>query len=114
VNADEVENGDFLITVISDSFGAFGWLGVVVTALLGFPAAFILYESMFDIRKPWGIVAAGGFFFQFSQVSMSGLISLTLRAPIAILAVSYFVGVIVRMIPIKGDEWFVLDQAPAE
>jgi hypothetical protein len=114
VNADEVENGDFLITVISDSYGAFGWLGVVVTALLGFPAAFILYESMFDIRKPWGIVAAGGFFFQFSQISMSGLIGLTLRAPLAILAVSYLVGAIVRMIPIKGDEWFTLDQAPAE
>jgi hypothetical protein len=45
---------------------------------------------------------------------MSGLIALTLRAPLAILAVSYFVGLIVRMIPIKGDEWFTLDRAPAE
>ncbi|MGO9339149.1 MAG: hypothetical protein ACLPY1_16765 [Terracidiphilus sp.] len=114
VNPDDVENGDFLITVISDSYGAFGWLGVIITSLFGFPAAFILYESMFDIRKPWGIVAAGGFFFQFSQVSMSGLIGLALRAPIAILAVSYLVGGIVRMIPTKGDKWFILDQAPAE
>lgn len=114
INADEVENGEFLITVISDSYGAFGWLGVIVTSLLGFPTAFILYESMFDIGKPWGIVAAGGFFYQFTQISMSGLIALTLRIPLAILAVSYFVGAIVRMIPIKGDEWFSLDQAPAE
>jgi len=114
INSDQVENGEFLITVISDSFGAFGWLGVIVTSLLGFPTAFILYESMFDIRKPWGIVAAGGFFYQFTQISMSGLIALTLRAPLAILAVSYLVGMIVRMIPIQGDEWFTLDQAPAE
>jgi cytochrome b561 len=114
VNSDEVENGDFLITVISDSFGAFGWLGVIVVSLLGLPTTFILYESMFDITKPWGIVVAGGFFMQFTQVSMSGLIALTLRVPISILALSYFIGAIVRMIPVKGDEWFTLDQAPAE
>jgi hypothetical protein len=114
VNPDEIENGEFLITVIGDSYGAFGWLGVIVTSLLGFPISFILYESMFDIRKPWGIVAAGGFFYQFTQVGMSGLIALTTRVPLSILAVSYFVGAIVRMIPIKGDEWFTLDQAPAE
>jgi hypothetical protein len=114
VNSDEVVNGDFLITAVSDSFGAFGWLGVIVVSLLGFPTTFILYESMFDIRKPWGIVAAVGFFFQFSETSMSGLIALAVRAPLAILALSYVVGIVVRMIPVKGDEWFALDQAPAE
>ncbi|HEY1903085.1 MAG TPA: hypothetical protein VGG56_11665 [Terracidiphilus sp.] len=114
VNSDEVVNGEFLITAVSDSFGAFGWLGVIVVSLLGFPTAFILYESMFDIRKPWGIVAAVGFFFQFSETSMSGLIALAVRAPLAILALSYVVGVVVRMIPVKGYEWFALDQAPAE
>lgn len=114
VNSDEVEDGEFLITAISDSYGAFGWLGVIVVSLLGFPCTFILYESMFDIHRPWGIVAAGAFFVQFSQVSMSGLIALAVRAPLAILALSYVVGALVRMIPVKGDEWLTLDQASAE
>ena len=114
INSDEVENGEFLITAVSDSYGAFGWLGVVVVSLLGFPTAFIIYESMFDIRRPWGIVAAGSFCFQFAQASTSGLIALAVRAPILILVLSYVVGVIVRMIPVKGDEWTALDRAPAE
>lgn len=114
INSDEVENGEFLITAVSDSYGSFGWLGVIVVSLLGFPSVFVLYESLFDIRKPWGVVAAGAFFVQFSQVSMSGLIALAVRAPLAILALSYVVGGLVRMIPVKGDEWLTLGQAPAE
>jgi hypothetical protein len=104
VNADEVENGETLITAISDSFGAFGWLGVVVVSLIGFPTIFILYESMFDMRKPWGIVAAGGLCFSFSQVSMGGLVTLAVRVPASILLLSYLVGIVVRMIPVKGDQ----------
>ena len=103
INGDEVENGEFLITAVSDSFGAFGWLGVVVVSLFAFPTIFILYESMFDMRKPWGTVATCAFCFQFSQVSMGGLMTLAIRAPLAILLMSYLVGLIVRMIPVQGD-----------
>lgn len=114
INSDEVENGEFLITAVSDSYGAFGWLGVIVVSLLGFPTAFILFESMFDVRKPWGIVAAGSFCFQFAQASTSGLIALAVRAPLSILLLSYVVGVIVRMIPVKGYEWITIDEVAAE
>jgi hypothetical protein len=63
---------------------------------------------MFDMRRPWGMVATGAFCFQFAQVNMGGLLGLTLRAPIAILILSYAMGVIVRMIPVKGDLGAVL------
>ncbi|MGA2050323.1 MAG: hypothetical protein ABSG96_21690 [Terracidiphilus sp.] len=108
VNGDEVENGEFLITAIGDSYGAFGFFGVMVVGLLVFPTVFILYESMFDIRRPWGMVAAGAFCFQFAEVNMGGLLGLTLRAPIAILMLSYVMGGIVRMIPVKGDQGVIL------
>jgi hypothetical protein len=45
------------ITTIADSYGSFGWLGVIVFAFFGLPAVFVVYESMFDMRKPWGTVA---------------------------------------------------------
>ena len=102
INGDDVENGEFVLTAISDSFGAFGWFGVVVVGLIGFPTVFIVYESMFDIHKPWGIVATGAFCFQFAEVSMDGMLSLLVRAPAAIVLLSYAVGIIVRMIPVKG------------
>jgi len=113
LNADEVENGENMITAVSDSFGAFGWLGVVVTGLLVFPAVFILYESMFDIRKPWGIVTTGGMCIGFSQIGLGGLVGVLFRAPLSILLLSWFVGALVRMIPVKGDEGMVLDAESA-
>jgi hypothetical protein len=113
VNPDEVENGETVITAISDSFGAFGWLGVMVTGIICFPMTFIFYESMFDIRKPWGIVATGGFCVQFAQASLGGLLSIAVRAPLAILFLSYVVGIIVRMIPVRGDEGVLLHPGTA-
>jgi hypothetical protein len=104
VNPDDVENGEFLITTIGDSFGAFGWLGVMTMSLLVIPSVFILYESMFDLKKPWGIVAVGNLCFGLREADMGKLLALVIRAPIAILLVSYAVGGIVRMIPVKGDE----------
>jgi hypothetical protein len=113
INPDDVENGEFLITAISDSYGAFGWLGVIVVSLIVFPAIFVLYESMFDIGKPWGIVAAGGFCFVFAEADLGKLLGITLRAPIAILLLSYLLGAVVRMIPVRGDEAVMLDPEPA-
>ena len=91
-----------MITAVSDSFGAFGWIGVVVVGMIAFPASFIIYESMFDIRRPWGIVAIGGFCLTFSQVNMGGLFNSSIRTPIAIVLLSYLVGIILRMIPVQG------------
>lgn len=113
VNGDDVENGEFLITAISDSYGAFGWLGVIVVSLLGVPAIFILYESMFDIGKPWGIVAAGGFCIVFAEADMGKLVGIALRAPIAIILLSYLLGASVKMIPVRGDAEVLLDPESA-
>ena len=113
VNADDVENGEFLITAISDSYGAFSWLGVIVVSLLVVPAIFILYESMFDMSKPWGIVAAGGFCFLFAEADMGKYIEIALRAPISIVLLSYLLGAIVRMIPVRGDAGVLLDPESA-
>jgi hypothetical protein len=114
INPDNVENGEFLITAISDSYGAFGFLGVMIMSLFAFPAVFIIYESVFDIRKPWGIVATGGFCFYFAQVNVGGFIGLTLRTPIMIVLLSYLVGIAVRMIPVKGDAGPLLVQEVSE
>jgi hypothetical protein len=82
-------------------------------SLIVFPVIFILYESMFDMGKPWGIVAAGGFCFVFVEADMGNLLGITLRAPIAIVLLSYLLGAVVRMIPVRGDEPVMLDPEPA-
>lgn len=104
VNPDDFESGEFLITAISDSFGAFGWLGVLVLGLICFPSIFVLYESMFDMRKPWGIVATGSFCFAFSQVGLGTMVGLAFRSTTTFLLLSYAMGALVRMIPVRGDQ----------
>jgi hypothetical protein len=104
VNPDTVDNEELMITAISDSYGAFGWLGVVVVGGLVFPGCFVLYESLFDMRKPWGLVALSGFAWAFCQISMGGMLQILTRTPLALVALSYVVGGIVSMIPMKGDQ----------
>ena len=104
VNTDNVENGEVMITAISDSYGAFGWLGVVVVGGLVFPGCFVLYESLFDLKRPWGVVALSSFAYSLTEISMGGMVQVLTRAPLAIVALSYVVGAIVSMIPVKGDQ----------
>jgi len=56
------------------------------------------------MRRPWGIVAAGSFCFQFSQIGMSGILLLAVRSTTSILLLSYLMGALVRMIPVRGDQ----------
>jgi hypothetical protein len=113
VNSDVIENAELVITAISDSYGAFGWLGVVVVGGLVFPACFVLYESLFDLRKPWGVVALGSFAFSISEVNMGGMLQILTRAPVAVIALSYVMGSVVAMIPVKGDQEVKMSDAPA-
>ncbi len=108
INPDEIQDTEAMITAVSDSFGAFGWIGVVAVGLIAFPVSFIIYESMFDIRRPWGIVAIGGFCTTFSQVSLGGLLQSSIRTPIAIVLLSYLIGIILRMIPVQGAKRTVM------
>jgi hypothetical protein len=104
VNPDTVENEEVMITAIGDSYGAFSWLGVAVVGGLVFPGCFVLYESVFDLKKPWGVVALSSFAYGFYEVNMGGMIQMLVRTPIALIALSYVVGGLVAMIPVKGDQ----------
>jgi hypothetical protein len=103
LNPDNVENVELMITSVSDSYGAFGWLGVVIVGGLVFPACFVLYESLFDLKKPWGVVALSGFVYSFWAAGLGSLLQILTRTPIALIALSYVVGGLVSTIPIRGD-----------
>lgn len=76
-------------TEISDSFGAFGWWGVIVFPLLVVPALFIVYESMFDMGRPWGTVALGLGVLSVWGVPMIGILNVLIKDPAAILCLSW-------------------------
>jgi hypothetical protein len=92
------------VTPISDSYGAFSWIGVVIFPLLVIPATFILYESMFDLTRPWGTVAAVTLLGGISGGSMGlELTDTMIKQPIYFLVVSWVATWCVRMIPTDGD-----------
>ena len=91
-------------SAVADSYGAFGWLGVVLVPLFLFPMAFIVYESIFDFSRPWGTVALGMLLLTFSETSFSGLLLLILRTPVYLVLLSYLVVGLVKMVPIRGDK----------
>ena len=97
------------ISAVSDSYGAFGWLGVVLFPLLGFPAVFVVYESMFDESQPWGTVAFGTCFFIFGEMMVIRFIPLVLRDTTVILVLSRVIGGFVRTIPTRGDRPVLLE-----
>lgn len=104
VNADWVTNQEAMITSIGDSYGAFGWLGVVVVGGLVYPFCFVLYESLFDLRKPWGVVALGGFAYSIWGASLGSMLLILTRTPLTLIAFSYVVGGVISMIPVKGTK----------
>jgi hypothetical protein len=80
---------------------------------LVFPFCFVLYESLFDLKRPWGVVALSSFAFAFSEISMDGILPLLTRTPIAIIAMSYVIGGLVSMIPVKGTKGLNMRGVPA-
>jgi len=96
------------ITPIADSYGAFGWVGVIVFAFLMLPAVLIVYESIFDMSKPWGTVAAVYLLIRFTEGSMGTIIlGSMIKDPLYILCLSWGSAWIVRMIPATGDSFMV-------
>lgn len=87
-------------TLIGDSYGGFGWLGVIVFGGIILPFCLAIYESMFDIGKPWGTL---GLLFLATHITEGGAGSLIatvlIRTPIYLLLFSYLLGVISRGIP---------------
>jgi hypothetical protein len=90
-------------SAVADSYGAFGWLGVVLVPLFLLPMAFIVYESIFDFSRPWGTVALGILLLSFTETSLTGLLILILRTPLYLVLLSYLVVGLVKMVPIRGE-----------
>jgi hypothetical protein len=101
---DVFETTNSTITAISDSFGAFSWAGVVVFPFLVWPAIFVIYESMFDMQRPWGTVATALFLFSLTEGSMGhSLTEVMVKEPAYILILSWGMTWIIKMIPVIGD-----------
>jgi hypothetical protein len=91
-------------SVIADSFGSFGWPGVIVVALLLLPVSFVIFESVFDISRPWGTVAVSSFMLGLCEASVGRfIIAGVIRGVGYLILLSYVVGVLTRMIPTRGD-----------
>ncbi|MGC2301504.1 MAG: hypothetical protein WA476_22040 [Acidobacteriaceae bacterium] len=102
--SDVFETTNSTITTVSDSYGAFGWVGVVVFPFLVVPAIFVVYESMFDFRRPWGTVAMATLLGGLSGGGMGlKLVDLMIKEPIYLLVISWCTAWCVRMIPATGD-----------
>ncbi len=91
-------------STIADAWGGFGWAGVIAVPLLLLPLAFIVYDSMFDMTRPWGTVVTVTSAMGIAVTSVGALaIGFLLFTPISILLVSWFTGWIVRSISMTGD-----------
>jgi hypothetical protein len=100
LNPDADENAEIAESPIAD---AFGWWGVVLFAFFALPLLFVIVESMFDMTKPWGMVALGFFFMKFGEGNMGMFIGSMIRIPIQVLLISYLVVGIVQIVPVRGD-----------
>jgi hypothetical protein len=65
------------------------------------------------MRKPWGVVALGGFVYVFIEINMGGMVEALTRNPLTVIALSYVVGGLVSMIPVKGDQAAAVGHAAA-
>jgi len=90
-------------SAVGDSYGAFGWAGVILFPLFCFPCVFIVYESIFNIDRPWGIVAFGSCLLTFGELMVGRFVPLVVRTPIYLIALSYVIGTVANMIPVRGD-----------
>ena len=104
VSVDVAWNPLVSFSLIADSFGAFGWLGVIVVSLFLLPVSFVVFDSVFDITRPWGTVAVPTLMMGLSEASVGRfLITDVIRGVGYIILLSYAVGILTRMIPTRGD-----------
>jgi hypothetical protein len=102
--SDAFETTNSTITPIADSFGAFGWTGVVLFPFFVLPAIFVTYESMFDVKRAWGTVAVVLLMFGIVAGSMGDNIWETLiKTPIYLTILSWVTAWVIRMVPTRVD-----------
>jgi hypothetical protein len=99
--SDALETTYSTVTPISDSYGAFSWVGTVVFPFLVIPLIFVIYESMFDMRRPWGTVAVA--MFALTEGTMGDILGNTIKNPVYILILSWSAAWFITMIPSIGD-----------
>jgi hypothetical protein len=85
-------------TAISDSFGAFGWLGVAVFPMLVLPWVFVVYDSMFDISRPWGTMALGLGALTIWGANIIALLNIMTKDPIALWFLAFLTVGIARVL----------------
>ena len=104
MESDVFETTNSAITSISDSYGAFSWIGVMVFAFLVMPAIFVVYESMFKMQTPWGTVATALLLFSLTEGSMGQKLTVSLiKDPAYVLILSWCAAWAVKLIPVTGD-----------
>jgi hypothetical protein len=104
MESDVFETTNSAITPISDSYGAFSWIGVMVFPFLVMPVIFVVYESMFKMQTPWGTVATALLLFSLTEGSMGQKLTVSLiKDPAYVLILSWCAAWAVKLIPVTGD-----------
>lgn len=99
VSARDPWNTEPAFTMIGDSFGAFGFLGVALLGLIVLPLVLRVLESAFDPGQPWGtaalvtcVINAGG--------TVGTLIAVALiRTPVYFVLASYICTLVAQSLP---------------
>lgn len=101
---DQFDTTHSTITPVADSYGAFSWLSVVLFPLFVIPAILVVYESLFDMSRPWGTIATVSLLFGLISGTMGmAIIGVMFKTPLSLILVSWFVGWITRNIPTRAD-----------
>jgi hypothetical protein len=100
------------ISAVGDSFGAFGWPGVILFPFLCFPLFFDVFESIFDFSRPWGTVAFGMCFVYFGEMMVNRYLPLLIRNPLLIIGFSYLLTAVLELVPVRSDREFDTSSDP--
>ncbi len=86
-------------STIGDSFGAFGWLGVIIVPMFVLPFVFVIFDSAFDLRRPWGTVALGFILAGSVEMTVGIWLASSIRVPLYFIGLSYLLGWLTLCIP---------------
>ncbi|HVT96421.1 MAG TPA: hypothetical protein VHE33_02875, partial [Acidobacteriaceae bacterium] len=85
-------------------YGGFDWPGVAVLGFFVLPLVLVVYESMFDLRRPWGTAAAVYVLIGLTEGTLGHLLfEVAIKTPLYLLALSWVTNQIVLAIPSTGD-----------
>lgn len=79
------------VSPVAESYGAFGWLGVVIIPLFVYPLFFVEYNSIFNMRDLWSIIAIGLGINSFAEEGIYGIVGLSVRLPVILIVVSFLI-----------------------